>query len=74
MKIQTRSFVARKPETIDITAFFKKFCIATRTIRKELAFAGAFLYEIASSARKGFSPMSTRFFCFMCRGIHKSLT
>ena len=42
MKIQTRSFVARKPETIDITAFFKKFCIATRTIRKELAFAGAF--------------------------------
>lgn len=31
MKIQTRSFVARKPETIDITAFFKKFCIATRT-------------------------------------------
>lgn len=32
MKLQTRSFVARKPETIDITAFFKKFCIATRTI------------------------------------------
>jgi len=31
MKLQTRSFVARKPETIDITAFFKKFCIATRT-------------------------------------------
>jgi len=34
MKLQTRSFVVRKPETIDITAFFKKFCIATRT--KEL--------------------------------------
>lgn len=34
MKIQTRSFVARKPETIDITAFFKKFCIATRTMLK----------------------------------------
>ncbi len=32
MKLQTRSFVVRKPETIDITAFFKKFCIATRTI------------------------------------------
>lgn len=31
MKLQTRSFVVRKPETIDITAFFKKFCIATRT-------------------------------------------
>ena len=36
MKLQTRSFVARKPETIDITAFFKKFCITTRTIEKSL--------------------------------------
>jgi len=34
MKLQTRSFVVRKPETIDITAFFKKFCIATRTKQK----------------------------------------
>ena len=38
MKLQTRSFVVRKPETIDITAFFKKFCIATRT-RKSAALA-----------------------------------
>ena len=36
MKLQTRSFVVRKPETIDITAFFKKFCIATRTKKKHL--------------------------------------
>ena len=28
---------------------------ASATIRKELAFAGAFLYEIESSAHKGFS-------------------
>ena len=32
MKLQARNFVVRKPETIDITMFFKKFCIATRTI------------------------------------------
>ena len=32
MKLQARNFVVRKPETVDITAFFKKFCIATRTI------------------------------------------
>lgn len=31
MKLQARNFVVRKPETIDITAFFKKFCIASRT-------------------------------------------
>lgn len=31
MKLQARNFVVRKPETIDITMFFKKFCIATRT-------------------------------------------
>lgn len=34
MKLQARNFVVRKPETIDITMFFKKFCIATRTIPK----------------------------------------
>ena len=33
MKLQARNFVVRKPETIDITMFFKKFCIATRTIK-----------------------------------------
>ena len=31
MKLQARNFVVRKPETIDISMFFKKFCIATRT-------------------------------------------
>ena len=36
MKLQARNFVVRKPETIDITMFFKKFCIATRTIEKSL--------------------------------------
>lgn len=34
MKLQARNFVVRKPETIDITMFFKKFCIATRTSKK----------------------------------------
>ena len=31
MKLQARNFAVQKPETIDITMFFKKFCIATRT-------------------------------------------
>lgn len=35
MKLQARNFVVRKPETIDITMFFKKFCIATRTTASE---------------------------------------
>lgn len=51
MKLQARNFVVRKPETIDITMFFKKFCIATRTI---------------SSIHKGFDFMNTRFFCIHC--------
>ena len=38
MKLQARNFVVRKPETIDITMFFKKFCIATRTIDTTLFF------------------------------------
>ena len=37
MKLQARNFVVRKPETIDITMFFKKFCIATRTTASEEA-------------------------------------
>lgn len=47
MKLQARNFVVRKPETIDITMFFKKFCIATRTIEKALKlklFQGFFLF------------------------------
>ena len=31
MKLQARNFVVRKPKTVDITVFFKKFCIASRT-------------------------------------------
>ena len=45
MKLQARNFVVRKPETIDITMFFKKFCIATRTkpnSLKALSFQGLF--------------------------------
>ena len=42
MKLQARNFVVRKPETIDITMFFKKFCIATRTMKKAFAVANAF--------------------------------
>ena len=49
MKLQTRSFVARKPETIDITAFFKKFCIATRTNKNlELRFEVFIFYHFKS--------------------------
>ena len=47
MKLQARNFVVRKPETIDITMFFKKFCIATRT-RKALVF-GQGLFSIPIS-------------------------
>ena len=39
MKLQARNFVVRKPETIDITMFFKKFCIATRTKSRRCASA-----------------------------------
>ena len=46
MKLQARNFVVRKPETIDITMFFKKFCIATRTMKKAFAVANAFFSEI----------------------------
>lgn len=44
MKLQARNFVVRKPETIDITMFFKKFCIATRTKRNESRL-GSFLFH-----------------------------
>lgn len=47
MKLQARNFVVRKPKTVDITVFFKKFCIATRTIEKSLkalCFQGFFLF------------------------------
>lgn len=45
MKLQARNFVVRKPETIDITMFFKKFCIATRTRKNlEASVASRFFY------------------------------
>lgn len=43
MKLQARNFVVRKPETIDITMFFKKFCIATRTTSEQSKLCSAFL-------------------------------
>ena len=47
MKLQARNFVVRKPETIDITMFFKKFCIATRTKEKLQAQAWSFFFGLA---------------------------
>ena len=49
MKLQTRSFVVRKPETIDITAFFKKFCIATRTKIKAVDSLESTAFSFAST-------------------------
>ena len=46
MKLQARNFVVRKPETIDITMFFKKFCIATRTKKEMTVYDGHFLFGI----------------------------
>ena len=43
MKLQARNFVVRKPETIDITMFFKKFCIATRTTSEQSKLCSVFL-------------------------------
>ena len=43
MKLQARNFVVRKPKTVDITVFFKKFCIATRTSQSKVRFALIFL-------------------------------
>ena len=44
MKLQARNFVVRKPETIDITMFFKKFCIATRTKKTTVLDYGGLFY------------------------------
>ena len=48
MKLQARNFVVRKPETIDITMFFKKFCIATRTIKTAAFVRRAAVFLISS--------------------------
>ena len=45
MKLQARNFVVRKPETIDITMFFKKFCIATRT-KKQISLLAGLLFSL----------------------------
>ena len=37
MKLQARIFVVRKPKTVDITAFFKKFCITTHTTKNTVS-------------------------------------
>lgn len=59
MKLQTRSFVVRKPETIDITAFFKKFCIATRTKIK----------AVDSLESTAFIILSTHFYSFFANQL-----
>lgn len=45
MKLQARNFVVRKPETIDITMFFKKFCIATRTKKSTVDLTVLFYWQ-----------------------------
>ena len=53
MKLQARNFVVRKPETIDITMFFKKFCIATRTKKGPYTMCmGLSLLQTPFSARR----------------------
>ena len=51
MKLQARNFVVRKPETIDITMFFKKFCIATRTKKKKTPHGRLFLFGAGGERR-----------------------
>lgn len=63
MKLQTRSFVVRKPETIDITAFFKKFCIATRTKIK----------AVDSLESTAFIILSTHFYSFFANQLSGNL-
>ena len=46
MKLQARNFVVRKPETIDITMFFKKFCIATRTKKNQYTMCTGFSFSV----------------------------
>jgi len=35
MKLKQEKMLPESPKTIDITGFFKKFCIATRTIKSK---------------------------------------
>ena len=45
------------PETVDITGFFEKFCIAIRTMEKAFAVANAFFSEIRSFGTSEISSM-----------------
>ena len=56
MKLQARNFVVRKPETIDITMFFKKFCIATRTKKEETHVRVPLLFWCGTFAVQKWSP------------------
>ena len=59
-----RKEVVRKPKTVDITGFFKKFCIATRTTKKPrylLGFFFAFKFQVHTKVHNvtsGKSPIS----------------
>lgn len=60
MKLQARNFVVRKPETIDITMFFKKFCIATRTRKKKRhALACRFFFLAAVLLQSLYAPLTS---------------
>ena len=67
MKLQARDFVARKPGTVDITAFFKKFCIATRTkykARKQMLSSLFYYASLPHIATKNSRPL------LRARGFH----
>lgn len=70
MKLQARNFVVRKPETIDITMFFKKFCIATRTTSEQRSLCSAFLCmkNIRLQTADVFTPFRERLY-FIRRNI-----
>lgn len=58
MQMGQCGFTKKSEKALPQAAFSKNPVISfsvQRAIRKELAFAGAFLYEIESSAHKGFS-------------------
>jgi len=42
MKLKQEKMLSESPKTIDITGFFKKFCIATRTTKKTAHLGGFF--------------------------------
>ena len=60
MKLQARNFVVRKPETIDITMFFKKFCIATRTKKKDTRENLVSFFYALRLKKRCFTPIGRR--------------